>query len=407
MAGIGWGMALRVLRTVRVGVLISLVISGCLLWSVARTAWWSERTDVAGFRYVEVGLTGFGGSAFVWCAAGSCLAYAISALPLPPRIRRAATGAGLAATAAAAVMWGVLMARVLRRDAETHLAWAPEVWARRLADPAGVPGPALTETDSGGLGAALVVVFLLLVIGCVLAVPRRHERSVLLTAAIVNVVAGVSASPTSIWVTTGPQTVEADWYRLSDLFKNETVSAVVLGALVPLLGIGLLLPPQRLARRGWAVAWAATACVCCYASNIAVMIDLAFTNWSPISGEVKDAPPLIAPGAGITGLLLLVIFLPLIVSVRVAFADAAARRKTKGAVPTGDHSEHRSAPGSAGVHAFGEHVPPDDVRPVLSPVADISEDDVPPDDDFPAVETSAGPPPGGPRPGAEDGRVLP
>lgn len=383
-------MAFRALGAVRVGVLISLTITGLLLW-LARTAWWSERTDVGGFRDVEVGLTGFGGSPFVWCAAGACIAFVVSALPLRPRLRRAATGAGLAATAAAAIVWAVLVARVLRRDAEAYRGWASEVWARRFADPATGPGPALTETSTPGSNIALVVVFLLLMIGCVLAAPRRHERSVLLTATMVNAAAGLAATVRPIWITTGPQTVEPDWYVLPDLVKNETASAVALAALVPLLGIGLLLPPERRTRRGWAVAWAATACVFCYASYGVMMVELSSANWSLGSGEVGGVSPLPAgPGAGITGLLVLAIFLPLVASTRVAFADAAARKQARWTIPAARPMDHRNAAGSDPGHAFGEQVPPDDVLPVQQPAGDIPADDVPPDDVPPVGTPPAG-----------------
>jgi hypothetical protein len=363
-------MAFRGSGAVRFGVLISLTITGLLLWLAAGAAWWSERTDVGGFRDVEVGLTGFGGSPFVWCAAGACIAFVVSALPFRPRVRRVATGAGLAATAAAAIGWAMLVARVLRRDAEAFRGWAPEVWARRFAD------PALTETSTDGSNIALVAVFLLLVIGCVLAAPRRHERSVLLTAAMVNAAAGLAATARPIWITTGPQTVGPDWYVLPDLAENATAAAVALAALVPLLGIGLLLPPERRTRRGWAVAWVATACVSCYASYFVMIVDLSTsTSWSLGSGEVGSASsPPAGLGAGISGLLVLAIFLPMVVSTRVAFADAAAR-KTAGPDPG---------------NALGVQVPPDDVLPVGQSAGDIPADVVPPDDIPPAGRARLG-----------------
>jgi hypothetical protein len=170
---------------------------------------------------------------------------------------------------------------------------------------------------------------------------------VLLTAAMVNAAAGLATTARPIWITTGAQTVEPDWYVLPDLVENGTAAAVALAALVPLLGIGLLLPPERRTRRGWAVAWVATACVSCYASYFVMIIDLSSTNWSLGSREVGASSVPAGPGAGITGLLVLAIFLPMVVSTRVAFTDAAARK----------------ADGPDSGHALGEQVPPDDTSP--------------------------------------------
>lgn len=198
-------MPLGATRTLRAGVLVSVLTAAFLLWLSTMAAWWTVRTDVGGFRYVEVSLASFGGTPFLWSAGAACLAFAVAALPVPAGARRAAVGAGFAATVAAALMWAVVLVRMLRRDADTHRGWASEVWARRLAAPGTDPGPALAETRADGSDPAFIVVFLLLVIGCVLIVPRRRERDVLLTAGVVSAVTALTTTAVPVWVTTGPE----------------------------------------------------------------------------------------------------------------------------------------------------------------------------------------------------------
>jgi hypothetical protein len=55
-------MALAALRSVRIGVLTSIVITALLLWWSVEAPWWSERTDVGGSHASAMGLEDFGGA---------------------------------------------------------------------------------------------------------------------------------------------------------------------------------------------------------------------------------------------------------------------------------------------------------------------------------------------------------
>ncbi|MFD0742701.1 hypothetical protein ACFQ1L_13490 [Phytohabitans flavus] len=324
----------------RIGVLISVAITALMLrWSV-EAPWWSERTDVGGFHASAVDLAGFGGSPFAWCAAVACLAFAVAALPVPRRVRRTACAAGLAASVGAASVWAVLLGQVLRRDADTRRGWAAEIWARHIASGGADVSPPLAETNADGLNLALIVVFLLLVVGGVLAFPRRHERTVLLIATMVNIAAALTTPLAAVWVTTGPGTAKRDWFWTSELLAAAGPTVVALVVMVPILGAGLFLRPGG-AAQGWRVVWAITASIYCYVAYFVVMIDT--SSGPPLHDEdVPDSAAFPTDwGVGVIGPFSLVVFLPLIVVIRVVCADSAAvKRAAIKALRVGPLTDH-------------------------------------------------------------------
>ena len=325
-------MALAGLRSVRFGVLISIGFTALLLWVSAAAPWWTERTNLGGSPASAVDLAGFGGSGFAWCAAVACLAFAVAAVPVPRRVRRPVLAAGLVAAAGAGAGWTVLRARVLRWDAGVHRGWAAEIWRRH----AGGDDLTTAQTAADGLNVALVAVFLLLVIGGVLAVPRRHERTVLLVAAMVNIVAAVTTSTATAWVTTGPRTAEPEWVRMPELIAASPTAAVTLAVMLPILGAGLL------ARPSWRPIWAVPACIYCYLAYFVTGID--FLESPPLNLN-RPAHPAGLPndwGVAVSGLLILVIFLPLLVVVRVVWANSAAvKRAAREALRSDLPTDHR------------------------------------------------------------------
>ena len=302
-------MALATLRRVRIGVLITIVITALLVWWFTEAAWWSASSRFGGPLVSTVDLAGFGGTTLTWCAIGACLAYTIAAIPVQRRAHRTALHAGLVASAAAAALWVVLLGRVLRRDAWTHRGWAGPIWARHIAGEDPLPA----ETDADGLSLALIVVVLLLVIGMVLAVPRRHERTVLLIATMVTIVAALTTSTVPRWVTTGPGAAQRDWIGVLEV-PDVRLAVVTLAVLVPIIGAGLLRPRRT--------AWSVIACISCYAAYFVVIIDSS-AGLPLYPDKASDW------GAGVTGLFILAVFLPMVAVTRVVCADAVAARRAR------------------------------------------------------------------------------
>ncbi|MET0492419.1 MAG: hypothetical protein ABW000_04735 [Actinoplanes sp.] len=309
-------MALATLRRVRIGVLITLVAAALLVWWFTETAWWSASVRFGGLHESTVDLAGFGGTTLTWCAALACLAYTVAAIPVQRRAHRTALCTGLVASVAAAALWVVLLGRVLRRDAWAHRGWAAPIWARHIAGEDPLPA----ETAADGLSMALIVVVLLLVIGGVLAVPRRHERTVLLIATMVTIVAALTTSAVPRWVTTGPATAERDWIGVLEL-PDLRLAVVTLAVLVPIIGAGLLRPRR--------IVWSVIACIASYAAYFIVIVDS--SSGLPLyPDEATDTSALPTDwGAGVTGLFILVVFLPMVAVTRVVCADAAAARRAR------------------------------------------------------------------------------
>ncbi|MET0492418.1 MAG: hypothetical protein ABW000_04730 [Actinoplanes sp.] len=306
----------------RFGVLASIAILAAEVGVSARAPWWSARTDIGGPHTSTVSLAGFGGTAFTWCAAVTCLAFAVAAIPVPRRVHRVALGTGLTAWAAAAILWAVLLGRVVRQDADTRRGWAPEIWSRHLTGST----PPLTDTSTGGLSAALIVMFLLLVIGALLAVPRHHARTVLLIAAMVIIVAALTTTTATLWTTSGPRAAEYDWVWL----PRPGPAYVALAVLAPVLGAGLLVRPDGHAPRPWRIAWTITAGVC------------GLATFTVIGGELSAGAPLYLQAATPSGALPtdwgvaanamfgLATLFPFAVIVQVLFADSRADRHAAG-----------------------------------------------------------------------------
>ncbi|MBO3743205.1 hypothetical protein [Actinoplanes flavus] len=301
-------------RTFRYGVLITVLITGGLLWPVALADWWTSRTDATGFTLVEENLTGIGGGAFLWFAGAALLAYAVAAFPV--RFRRAATVAGLVASAGTLIVWTVLLLRMLRREEQTHQGWAARVWERR----SDVSGRMLAETGADGFTSAIMVLFLLALIGCLLAFGRRHERTVLIVATMVCAVAGVLTARVRQWVTSGPETAEVvgSW---PDGWFTGRVTVVVLAVLVLMFAVSLRLRPGQ---RG-AAAWGMVVAACSLAAFYLIMFDtVEKPPLYPYSADETTALPT-NPGVNVAGLLLLAMYLPLPVAIRVACIDRFRR----------------------------------------------------------------------------------
>lgn len=353
-------MALAALRRLRIGVLVSVAFAALLLWGSTEAPWWSARTDVGGFQRSEVSLTGFGGNAFGWCAAVACLAIAVAAVPAPRRVHRTAVTVALAAWVATVAWWVVLLGRVLSWDAEVRRGWTAEIWARHAGRASTGAGPAVAQTEAEGPNLALTLMFLLLTIGVVVAVPRRHERGVLLTAAMVSAVTALTTTTVTVWVTTGPQTARRDWTWMPALLAAAKPTVVVLAVMVPILAVGLLLRPGGRLPRAWRVTWATAACLYCYGSFFVILIDTA----SGFPLHPHDTATVAAPpthwGVGLTELFALPALLPLVVMIRVVCADARVVKRAA-AVAGGSSTGHHE-PAAPPVADAASAVEDDEVR---------------------------------------------
>ncbi|MBB4753740.1 hypothetical protein [Actinoplanes lobatus] len=337
-------------RTFRYGVLITILVTGGLLWPLAQADWWRSRTDATGYTLVEESLTDIGGVSFLWLAGAALLAYAVATWPV--RFRRAATVAGLVASAGTLIVWTVLLLRVLSREEQTHQGWAPRVWERR----SDVSGRMLAETGADGFNSAIVVLGLLALIGCLLVFSQRHERTILIVATMVCAVAAVLTARVREWVTSGPGTAEVagSW---PDGWFTGRLTVVVLAVLVLMFAVSLRL---RAGQPG-AVAWGTIVAACSLAAFYLIMFDtVEEPPLYPYSADETTALPT-NPGISVAGLLLLAMYLPLPVAIRVNCIDRFRRPE-----PVPDD-------------VIAEDVVPDDVVP-----GDVLPDDVVPvDNDTP------------------------
>ena len=170
------------------------------------------------------------------------------------------------------------------------------------------------------IASGLIVVVLLLVIGSVLAVPRRHERTVLLIATMLTIVAALTTTAVPLWITTGPGTVQRDWIGVLEV-PEVRAAVVTLAVLVPIVGAGLVRPGR--------IAWAVIACISCYAAYAVVLVGTSST-FPFYPDELAQSPALPTTwGAGVNGLFILVAFLPMIAVTRVVCADRAAARRAR------------------------------------------------------------------------------
>ncbi|GAA0429848.1 hypothetical protein Aca07nite_38410 [Actinoplanes capillaceus] len=354
------GMVREDPRTFRYGLLITVLITGGLLWPLAQADWWRSRTDATGYTLVEESLTDIGGAAFLWFAGAALLAYAVATWPV--RFRRAATVAGLVASAGTLIVWTVLLLRVLRREEQAHQGWAPRVWERR----SDVSGRMLAETGADGFTSAIMVLGLLALIGCLLFFGRRHERTVLIVATMVVAVAGVLTARVREWVASGPATAEVVG-RWPDGWFTGRLTVVILAVLVLMFAVTLRLRPGQ----SGAVKWGMLVAVCSFVAFYLIMFDtVEKPPLYPYSADETTALPT-NPGINVAGLLLLSMYLPLPVAIRVACIDRF-RRAPEPPRP--------------------EPVPDDVVAGDMVP-DDVVPDDVLPDDVVPAnIDTPTGRP---------------
>jgi len=318
-------------RRLRPGVLVTLVIAAALLRSAAVTPWWTARLALTDLPAPDVSLSGLRGDVFLWSAVAACVAYGIAALPVPDRARRIVAMLGFVASVVATVALVVLALRVLRHDSDAHRAWTPTIWENYVAERTASDGLGtylgLAETRAEGLIPAMTATFLLLMLGPLLALPRRYERTALIVSTMALIVVALVLPSSTVWVTTGPQTVDRVWNWFPGYLDYALWVVVVMLVLLALLGAGLFTRPGGRVSRDWGVGWT-WAVFLLWSVGSGGTVFLADPSYSPLlDHEPFDySTPPADQGVVLSGLLVLAWLLPGVVVGRVAIADWRAAR---------------------------------------------------------------------------------
>ena len=309
----------------RTGVLVTVAITAALLWWAAVASWWSAD---AYLRSPTVYLGALHGTVFVWLSLVACAAYGVAALPVPVLARRASAILGLICALAAASVLAVLSVRLLQHDAVVHRAWAPAAWANYLsARAAGSPFDG-AASSSPAMVPAMVAAFILLMLGTLLLVPRRHERTVLIVSTMVLITASLLL-PATAWRTSGPRTVQRGWLWLPTYVTGSWpnpqyfdepswphwawLEVAVLASNVVLLGTGLFLRPRPGIPPRWSRLWSWALGISWDLVFVAagfLLSNAAITDTTSLSMGETDQ------GAGLNELLFLAMILPLIVAIQ-------------------------------------------------------------------------------------------
>jgi hypothetical protein len=309
----------------RTGVLVTVTITAALLWWAAVASWWSADAYLLS---PTVYLGTLHGTVFVWLSLVACAAYGVAALPVPELARRASAILGLICALAAASVLAVLSVRLLQYDAVVHQAWAPAAWANYLSTrAAGSPFDG-AASSSPGMIPAMVAAFILLMLGMLLLVPRRHERTVLIVSTMVLITASLLL-PATAWRTSGPHTVQRGWMWLPTYLTGSWpnpqyfdepswphwawLEVAVLASNVVLLGTGLFLRPRPGIPPHWSRLWSWTLGISwalVFAAVGFLLNNAAITDTTSLSMGETDQ------GAGLNGPLFLAMILPLIVAIR-------------------------------------------------------------------------------------------